>query len=163
TGLWYLQQRAAAEREAEVILRDAGRLQEEEKWPEALAAVRRAEPLLHTGLLDQEMQQRVLERRRDLEMVAHLEDARLRRSAWAKESMDYAESDRAYLEAFQRHGLDLTLGPEEVAGRIRASAIRAQLVTALDHWAWVKDRLRPGSGEQMLSVARLADNDLWRQ
>ena len=50
-GVWRLQQRAAAEAEAEMALKEAGELQAEEKWPEALLTIRRAEPLLKTGLL----------------------------------------------------------------------------------------------------------------
>ncbi len=162
-GLWYAQQRAAAEREAELILQDAGRLQEEENWPDALLAIRRAEPLLNTGLLGAGLRRRIFERQQDLELVAELENARLLRAAWLGDAFDYAESDRAYLEAFRRRGINPMLEPEEVASRIRTSAIAARLVAAVDDWAAVKERLQPGSGKHLVAVARLADDDPRRQ
>src|SRR5262249_27664215 len=73
-------------------------------------------------------------------------------------------ADRAYGAAFAEHGLDVTaLGPEEVAGRVRGSVIRYRLVVALDDWAYVKDQLRAGAGEPLRAVARLADDDPWRE
>jgi Flp pilus assembly protein TadD len=35
-------------------------------------------------------------------------------------------------------------------------------LAALDHWAGAKDALCPGTGEPLLAVARLADDDTWR-
>src|SRR5262249_839458 len=37
------------------------------------------------------------------------------------------------------------------------------LVAALDDWAFVKERLRVGSGEPLLAVANWADDDPWRR
>src|SRR5262249_24570207 len=67
------QQRAAAVQEVEVALREAARLQDERKWPEALAAAQRAEAVLAGGAVNAELERQVRERRTDLEMVATLE------------------------------------------------------------------------------------------
>ena len=45
---------------------------------------------------------------------------------------------------------------------IRASAIRSQLVTALDHWVYVKGSLSDPTAEPVRIVAQLADDDAWR-
>jgi serine/threonine protein kinase len=76
-GVWWLQQRTTAETEAEAALKEAERLQEGGKWPEALAAIRRAEPLWKAGLLGESLQRRTRERQKDLEMLARLQAIRL--------------------------------------------------------------------------------------
>ncbi len=81
-----------------------------------------------------------------------------------KEGFDFAGGDRVYAEVFAEHDLDVTARlPEEIARRIRSAPVRTRLVAALDNWAYVKDRLRADSGEAPRAVARLADDDDWRQ
>jgi hypothetical protein len=83
--VWRLhQQRAAAEREVEAALQEASRLQEESKWPEALLTIRRAESLLQTDLLGDELRQRVQDRLKDLTMVDRLEQIRLEKTSGNK-------------------------------------------------------------------------------
>jgi tetratricopeptide (TPR) repeat protein len=50
--------------------------------------------------------------------------------------------------------------PEAVAARVRAAAVREQLVAALDDWAWVSQDA--GRGQWVLGVARRVDPDPWR-
>jgi serine/threonine protein kinase/tetratricopeptide (TPR) repeat protein len=136
--------------------------QKQERWPEARQALERATGRLARGG-SASLSERVEARRRDAALVARLEEARLQSSAVRDKTFDYAGSDWAYETAFAEHGLaasDLT--PEEAAGRIRTSAIRVQLVAALDEWAYIKDRLRAGSGDALRAVAGLADDDRWR-
>ena len=66
--------------------------------------------------------------------------------------------------AFQEFGIHVDeLAAKETATRIRASSIRNELVTALDHWALVRRSLEDYSGSQhLLSVARAADDNRWR-
>jgi tetratricopeptide (TPR) repeat protein len=56
------------------------------------------------------------------------------------------------------------LGTLEAAARIRAKSIRFELAAALDDWALVLSFARPDDGrwEDLLTTARLADPDPWR-
>jgi tetratricopeptide (TPR) repeat protein len=167
-GVWRLQQRAAAEREAEVALDEAGRLQAEAKWSEALLTLRRAEPLLNTGLLGEDPRRRVQEHLADLKMVARLEDIRWqRRDLLTKMQGDdpvTTWTDRSYGQAFRDYGIDFTvLNPEEVAEQIRNRGIRVELAAALDDWALVYQRQFAGGSKTywqgLLALARAADPD----
>src|SRR5439155_4839297 len=110
------------------------------------------------------LRERVEQRRTIVAMVAQLEEARLQGSAAGPEGFDYTGADQAYAAAFASYGLNLeTLAPAEAAERIRTSPIRTQLVAALDNWAHVKKVSSDGSEEPVWVVARLADDDPWRQ
>ena len=67
---------AAVEQEARRALDEAERWLEQEKWPEALAAVKRGEGWLAGGGSD-ELRDHVHQLRKDLEMILRLEDIRL--------------------------------------------------------------------------------------
>src|SRR5262249_56925188 len=73
----------------------------------------------------------------DLELVARLERIRLRRAAVVGRWFDFAGAERAYAAAFRKAGLARE-GEDEaaVAARVRRSAVRAQLLAALDDWAF---------------------------
>jgi serine/threonine protein kinase len=81
TGLWWLQKRAEAQGEARGEPREASRLAQQEKWPEALGAVRRARGALAGVWADPELRLEVEELGRDLEMASRLQEARLRSTA----------------------------------------------------------------------------------
>jgi serine/threonine-protein kinase len=147
-------------------LRDATRWQDKEDWAEALRVLDLAKGRLMgsglTTLLDQ-----VEQRRREAALVAGLEEAQLRSSdryAADGAAHDLKAADRAYQEIFRSNDLDVTaISPAESARLIEDSAMRTRLVTALDYWAYVKDRLPGDKGEGPRSIARLVDKDLWRQ
>jgi tetratricopeptide (TPR) repeat protein len=144
-------------------LREAELWQELERWPKTLQALERATGRL-AGSGSASLSERVNERRRNVALVARLEEARLQASAVKDRTFDHAGADLAYATAFAECGLAVSdLSPEQAAACIRTSAIRKQLVTALDDWAWVKDSLRAGSGDTLRSVASLADDDRWRE
>jgi tetratricopeptide (TPR) repeat protein len=100
-------------------------------------------------------------------MVAQLEEARMKAVALSRDfnrNDPFIASDRAYAAAFAELGLDVTSLPtEEVARKIRTSAIHSQLVSALDHWAYVKGRLPDAKAGPLSAVAQLADDNPWRQ
>ncbi|HBI45084.1 MAG TPA: hypothetical protein DDY78_19830 [Planctomycetales bacterium] len=153
-GVWRLQQLAAAEREAEVALQEAGRLQDEEEWSEALLTIRRAETLRNTGLLGYGLRQRVEERLADLKMVDRLEQIRSQKAVLKEDGFDFTQAVSAYRDAFRDYGIDVTvLSVEETAGRIRARSIRVQLVAALDDWADVFQNTSTYRGNQVLMSA----------
>jgi serine/threonine protein kinase/tetratricopeptide (TPR) repeat protein len=163
-GLWQRErQRDATAQAVGEDLREAEHLQEQERWPEAVQALERAAGRLAGGDVAA-LRERVEGRRKEVALVGRLEEARLQGSAVKNRGFDFAAADRAYRAAFAEHGLDVTaLAPQEAAGRIRESAIRGRLVVALDDWANSLDELKAGAGESIRAVARLADDDLWRQ
>jgi serine/threonine protein kinase/Flp pilus assembly protein TadD len=162
-GVWRMQQRAVAQAQAEQALADADRFQAEGKWPEALLAARRAEPLLSAGLLNDGLRQRVQERVADLAMVDRLEQIRLQKAVVKGTDFDRAQADSAYAQAFRDYGIDVAvLGAAEAAGAIRARGIRVELAAALDDWAVVCRGTRDKADttwKDLLGLARAADPD----
>src|SRR5262249_34663968 len=83
---------------------------------------------------------------------------------------DKVQADAAYRDAFHAYGLDVEAEvSEETVERIQHSAIRDQLLAALDNWAKIKRIGRapvyestPG-WERLLEVAQRVDADPWRQ
>jgi tetratricopeptide (TPR) repeat protein/serine/threonine protein kinase len=163
SGLWLAQQRAKTAEAATEALAKAAELQGEGKAPEALAAAQHAEALLRLGGGSADLRRRVRERRRDLEMAVLLEDIRLEQTSVKDDHFDSAGADPLYAEAFRDYGIDVeALDPAEAAERIQARSIAAELITALDNWAWIRKRARkgdPASWERLLAVARAADPD----
>jgi serine/threonine-protein kinase len=156
--------RLASERAAEISLAEADLLRRQGRWSEAVAATRRAGELVG----DEESPELRRHRDRlaaDLGMGARLEEIRLRHAEhMGKDSQyDHAAVSKAFAAAFRAYDLDvLTLAPDEAARRIAASAIKEQLVVALDDWArevLVRDRVAAG---RLLDVASRADPDDWR-
>src|SRR5262249_39100262 len=65
-----------------------------------------------------------------------------------------------YRQAFAQRGLDLTsLGTVEAAKRIAASAVKAELVAAVDDWALYESR--PRVWKRLLEIACRADPGAW--
>jgi tetratricopeptide (TPR) repeat protein len=164
---WGWQQRqVATKRVVAEYLQRAELLQEQGRWDEAAQVLARAEERLAGGGPAGRREQ-VRRLRDEADWVAELEEARLRATETGPDqrfASNFAIADRAHQEAFARRGLDFdTLGPEEATARIRASAVRARLVEALDVWADVRERWRAGSGKGLQAVAGQADDDPWRQ
>jgi tetratricopeptide (TPR) repeat protein/serine/threonine protein kinase len=161
-GVYRLQQRAVAQAQAEQALQEADDFQAEGRWPEALWAARRAEPLLRAGLVSEGLRRRVQERVTDLEMVDRLEQIRLQKAAYKGLGFDIGSADPAYARAFADYGLDVMSLGAEAAGRIRARGIRVELAAALDDWADVCRRYRDPADttwKDLLGLARAADPD----
>jgi tetratricopeptide (TPR) repeat protein len=156
-------QRTTAERAVGVSLERVQWLREQERWDEALTVLAMAEAHLEGRGLE-ELRDRVRGQKRDVEMLARLEKARMQMAGYSKETdlFDPAGSDRLYAEAFHWYDLDMSAGdPQETAKRIEASAIRTRLILALDEWASLKDALQKGSAERLRATADLADADTW--
>ena len=60
----------------ELILDEVARLEQAEKWSEALVSARRAEPALAAGEAPPEIQERVRQALADLELVQRLDEIR---------------------------------------------------------------------------------------
>jgi serine/threonine protein kinase/Flp pilus assembly protein TadD len=167
---WVARTRAArlvvAEENVKQALDDATGLQGQAKWPEALEAMKRAEGFLPT-LGSEQLRARVQEKRKDLEMVLRLEEARLPRAVGGVEGdADSAWADASCAKAFREYGIDVeSLDPPEAAERIRARSIRLELAVALDTWADSRKSSRKAddtSWKRIVAVARAADPDTWR-
>jgi tetratricopeptide (TPR) repeat protein len=162
-GLWWTQKRAAAQAEARAELREASRLQEQEKWDEALGAVRRAKGALAAVWADASLRQEIEERGKDLEMARLLQEARLAGAAVKDNHFDWGATVKGYEEAFEWYGLDvIRLDPAVTGHYIQGRSIHMQLVAALDDWScWLKQ----GSKErtQVLAILHVADPDPWRE
>ena len=154
---------AALEQEIGEDLRVADLFETSDRWPESLKVLERASARLQTAG-PPPLRQRVEQRRKNAAMVVRLEEARLQLAVWGESGFDYKGAAQAYASAFASYDLSLeTMTAEEAAQRIRTSAIRTQLVAALDDWAYNNDKVHPGSGEPIRQVARLADDDPWRE
>jgi tetratricopeptide (TPR) repeat protein len=171
-GVWYVRDRA--ERRAEA------RRQEQELRKEvgtALAQAERFRKAFHfreaRELLEQtrerlepagpdDLRRRLDQARADLDLAEKLDDARLRGAtlAYWNAPYDLAGVGRLYGAAFAEAGLGRDGEVEAVAARVRDSAVRAELVAALDDWAiFTPD---PGRRAWLLAVARGADPHPWR-
>jgi tetratricopeptide (TPR) repeat protein/serine/threonine protein kinase len=132
----------------------------------ARALLTRAGQGLEPGLARQlqSVQQQLTQDETERELAERLEQIRLERSTLVEEWFDDGLATREYPRAFAAAGLDILEGPlPPLAARIRQSAIREQLVAALDDWAfvaWYSDQ-KPRHA-RLLQVSRLADPDPWR-
>ena len=133
------------------------------RFEEADAALRQAAVLIPAGG-PSDLRDRLRRAADDLALVRDLDAIRTGRSAWiaddgGKGHFDEAGAPAAYATAFQARGLDVNDGPAVVAARVRASAVAADLVAALDDWAVFEPdeavRVR------VLAVARAADPGPW--
>jgi tetratricopeptide (TPR) repeat protein len=163
TGLWWTQKRAGARASAQAALDEATRLGQQERWPEAISAVKRAGEVLAGVGANADLEQQVEDLGKDLEMGQKLQEARLAGTAVKKGSFDGAAIRKALAGAFKWYGLNVT-GPDAraVGTRIQDSPIRAQLVAALDEWAYLDQEVKGTDWKPLVAVCRAADPDPWR-
>jgi tetratricopeptide (TPR) repeat protein/tRNA A-37 threonylcarbamoyl transferase component Bud32 len=168
---WLVEQAAELRRGVEAALDQATERQQQARWDEAEAVLEQAQARLGEGG-PQDLQERLAQARANLGLVRRLDAARLKAATWVGDRYDYAATAREYAAAFRDAGLGQEGGDKAtMAARIRDSAIRDQLVAALDDWAFVTGERRRQAW--LLAVARQADPDrrrnrlrdpaLWRQ
>ncbi|MBI1913784.1 MAG: tetratricopeptide repeat protein [Planctomycetes bacterium] len=100
----------------------------------------------------------------DRELALELEKVRENQSVMWKGLVHKGTAMRRYAAAFGRLGLKLQPGQESAdAALVQRSAIREQLVAALDDWALVAGFQKDNALQRrLLAVATLADPDPWR-
>jgi tetratricopeptide (TPR) repeat protein len=159
----------------------------EANWPEAWAAVQRAEKLL-AAAGRQQGHQRLDDLKTDLTMAMRLDEIYrypqmilATSAATAGDSKDTSQrpgrdnraaeaeffsgrqQDAAFARAFQDFGIDVdALPPEEAAAQIASCSIRAALVEALGEWAPLRRRARGENStgwKKLIEIARQADPD----
>jgi serine/threonine-protein kinase len=174
TVVWVRQQeddrRAAKDRQegqaraaVETALNRANDLKREERWSEAVQVLADAEPHL-TEANSPPLEEKLRKAQSDYRAAAELQSARESLPLLNDGTIDYKQRAEKYLKAFEYTGFSLEDDPETVAARIRDSAIREQLVAALDDRAVVAFMLgdKPLT-ERFLPLARLADpGSAWR-
>jgi tetratricopeptide (TPR) repeat protein/serine/threonine protein kinase len=156
-----------------LALDEARKRQQEGRWRQALDAAKRAEALVATGEGDEATHQRAREVLGDMQMLANVEEVRVR-STQNEEGFDLNVEDQGNAQAFRDYGIDIdALDREEAAARIRARPICYELAVFLDSWSHVRRRLWPrleAEGSQpvgkdwreLLEIARAADPEPWR-
>jgi tetratricopeptide (TPR) repeat protein len=103
-----------------------------------------------------DLRQRLQQARIDLDLAERLDAARLQLATLVEAKFDFAGGERLYEAALADAGLGRPGDDSEgLAGRVRNSAVREEIVAALDHWASLtKD---PARQAWLLAVARAAD------
>jgi serine/threonine protein kinase/Tfp pilus assembly protein PilF len=153
-GLWLerqqAEQRGRAREAVEAALAQVPGLRRHGRWSEAHAILTQARSRLDDAGSD-DLRRRLGRAEEDVQLAAELEQIRLT-PAVIEGEFDFRGMARAYARALEHAGLDVMGDEEIVAGRIRDSDVRPQLVVALDHWAFVAEAL----GDRRLR-ARLLD------
>jgi tetratricopeptide (TPR) repeat protein len=145
------------------LIDQAARLRQQGLWTEARAVLAQAE-----GRLDEadtrDLRGRLRQAQADLELAARLESNALERMDLIRGKSHYAVVAAEYAAAFRSARLaaaDEAADAEAVAARIHGSAIRDQLVAALDDWSLVTADARLRA--RLSRIARRADPDPgWR-
>ena len=162
-SLFLVGQRAQQREAVEAELKEAAELRDSARWEEARAALDRAGERLRWGGPN-DLDRRLGQARRDLDLVMQLNAIRLKRVTRGELAFYKARANEAYAEAFQQAGLGTVHEPpSRVAARINASAVRGALAAAVYDWAvCAPDSSRRG---WLLEVARQtdADSDGWRE
>jgi serine/threonine-protein kinase len=161
-GAWWLdRQQAERRRGVEGALAEVGRLQGQAEWYKARAVLDQVQDRLADGG-PVDLRGQLEEARANLEMVERLDELRLQRGSWIATG-DFISAP-AYVEAFRKAFRDRGLAVDSDAARlleqIQASAIRGELVAALDEWTWFTPD--PDEQARLLAVARQADPHPWR-
>ena len=126
-SLWLVVQQAHQRDAMEADLKELAGLQESARWSEARAALERATAQLGGGGPD-DQRRRLSQARRDLDLMIHLDNIRLKRVTRGELSFYKARANRDYAEAFQHAGLGTSHDqPSSVAARINASGVRRAL------------------------------------
>jgi serine/threonine protein kinase/tetratricopeptide (TPR) repeat protein len=135
----------------------------QDRLREASAVLDHAQVLVTRRHADDELSRSVEQMRKDVDMGARLEEIRLENAAVKDEHFDADGAILHYTEAFRTYGLDLDeLEPDQAAARIEVSAIREQLVAALDDWL-LKLSQTGGNQQRLMAVLARADADAWRR
>ncbi len=160
--------RQEAERQAQLreavtgALDKVADLRQRARWGEAQAVLEQVRQRLgSSGAKD--LRRQVEQAEADLALVDRLDAARLKAAVVAVNRFDTASAARDYAAAFREAGIgEETEAANVVAARIRSSAVREQLVAAVDDWAIRVGRKESALRAWLLAVARAADPDPWR-
>jgi tetratricopeptide (TPR) repeat protein/tRNA A-37 threonylcarbamoyl transferase component Bud32 len=156
-GVWLVQQRAELRNEVVTTVAQAVSLRQGFHFHEARELLEQVRKRVERGGPD-DLRRQVDGARTDVILAQGLDDARTHGAKVVDGLFDQAAAEPLYLSAFAdaglvREGKDI----EAVAAAVRASAVREEIVAALDDWASITPDLR--RREWLLAVARSADPD----
>ena len=162
-----LQREGELTRAVEDDLHRLAQARQERNWDAAEKVLERIEGRLGQGG-GAEMRQRVVQARADLaqvrkdqQMVARLDEARLQLAASGDKGFDAEGSRKRFSEAFTWYGLDVREGsPDALAARIKDSPIREEVLLALDRWSVMTG---PAEAQRLRTIADGADDSAWRR
>jgi serine/threonine-protein kinase len=141
----------------ETALGRANELRREARWKEALVVLADAAPNLPEANAP-ELEQRLRQAQSDFRIADELESVRESYPLLPTGEVDYQRRAQEYVTAFEHVGLRIDGDAEPVAASIRASAIREQLVAALEDRAFVSFVLNDHPlVERLLRIASSAD------
>jgi Tfp pilus assembly protein PilF/serine/threonine protein kinase len=143
----------------EAALARAVSFRSQARWSEAHAMLDLAE--IRWDEAPVELRQRVAEARTNLRLVARLDAVRQDSALLIDGRVNTADAPAQYAAAFREHGFNFLAGDgEEEIRLLSASAIRLQLVTALDEWIAFEKELT--TRRRLERITRRADPDEWR-
>ncbi|MBA4064744.1 MAG: hypothetical protein C0501_13720 [Isosphaera sp.] len=138
----------------------AEQLREEYRYGAAGNALRGAEELAEK--FAPELSDVIAGERADFDFVRDLDGIRMR--YWTRVAgparRAQSEQEKAsgeYRAAFAARGLDVLASPESVGDRVKASGVRAELLSALDDWAVLEPD--PAAEARILAAARRANDN----
>src|SRR5262249_2190221 len=154
--------RHRATAQAEAALEQGAQQRRQFRWAEAGALLAQARRWAEEAR-DDDLDARLEQARADLELAEELDQVRQEAGLVVEGRWDPRRAVGKYPEVLSRHGLDVLAGDsDKLARAIRASAVRADIVAALDDWArWEP---APGRFRRVLEVAEAADQpEPWRR
>ena len=146
---------------------EAAQFSEQASSSPALAAVRRAKALVPAVRPRPTWIEPSPAQRRDIDMALRLEGIRLETASSDRVDggFKFQEADSQYEMAFREYGIDIVaLSQQQVAPRIRESAISSELCVVLDTWASnAYGASNKPRGQYLNGIAQAADSDPWRK
>jgi tetratricopeptide (TPR) repeat protein len=144
------------------IFAEVDRLESEQKWPDALAAARRAEAVVAGGEADAETTERVRRRLKDLEFIDRLEQIRMERATAVEGKFNHGGADREYGRAFRDYGVDVNeMAVETAIDRLGVRpALALPLAAVLDDWVHARRMISEedvAGWKQLVAIARGID------
>jgi eukaryotic-like serine/threonine-protein kinase len=156
-GMWLVQRRAELRNEVVTTVAQAVSLRRGFHFREARQLLDQLRQRVGRAGPD-DLRGRVDQARADLDLVEHLDDARIQVPTLVDGKYEPAGAERLYAAAFVAAGLGREGDDSEsMAARVQESAVREEIVAALDDWASITPDLRRRAW--LLAVARRADPD----
>jgi len=159
SGVWLVQERAELRNEVGTTVAQAKSLRQGFHFQDARQLLEHAQRRVQRAGPD-ELRRQVDQARADLNLVQRFDDARTRAASLVDDNgvFNVTEAEPLYVSAFADAGLGHARDDREsVVAAVRARAVRAEIVAALDDWASITRD--PRRREWLLAVARGADPD----
>jgi serine/threonine-protein kinase len=161
-AVYWQQQRQRAGEQAEAGLAQAAELRRDYRFKDAEAMLKQASGWVRQAA-DRQLQQRVVQAEGDLALARDLDAVRQQAATLVEGKFGNKQMRSEYPRVLAEHGLDVLEGDlDELAQTIQASAVREDIIAALDGWA--RAETNRASRQRLLELTSLADDPgPWRQ